>query len=298
MAFDKTWIVLIAGCGVLSLAFWSGMNAFTLKMTLLWMFISFGFLTLIMHLFGSPISIVLHKLFHTADQGSPDATSKFTDAELKEKRQRALEMKQFLQDNKVDIYKENILGPREEILKAKREAEFYKFNSTWRGKGQKLGNHGEEQAEHDVLSQEFLMHEDTSSEDGTDIEQSQIDKEAINNSEYTDDAACESTQEQNGTESLRQRTNRPSCVLPEEPHLKEKGVITVALRCPDGAVKKRRFTVESQIKMLFTFAEWLGFSPSRHVILTTYPRKQLSDITQTLNEAGLTHDTALVLEEI
>jgi len=27
-------------------------------------------------------------------------------------------------------------------------------------------------------------------------------------------------------------------------------VITVALRCPDGAVQKRRFTVESQIKVL------------------------------------------------
>jgi len=67
MAFDKTWFVLIAGCGVLSLAFWNGMNAITLKMTLLWMFISFGFLTLIMHLFGSPISILLHKLFKSAD---------------------------------------------------------------------------------------------------------------------------------------------------------------------------------------------------------------------------------------
>ena len=31
--------------------------------------------------------------------------AKFTDAELKEKRQRALEMKQFLQDNKVHVIK-------------------------------------------------------------------------------------------------------------------------------------------------------------------------------------------------
>ena len=29
-------------------------------------------------------------------------------------------------------------------------------------------------------------------------------------------------------------------------------VITVALRCPDGAVKRRRFTVESQIKVMRT----------------------------------------------
>ncbi|KAL9979674.1 hypothetical protein ACROYT_G017374 [Oculina patagonica] len=246
-----------------------------------------------MHLFGSPISVVFHKLFRSADSTQQ---VKFTDAEVKEKRQRALEMKQFLLDNKVDIYKENILGPREETLKAKREAEFYKFNSTWRGKGQRLG-HGEEQDEQDFLSQEFLMHEDTSSEEGTDTEQSLFNKETINNSEYTDDAAGTSKQEQNVTESLRQRTNRQSYVLPEEPNLKEEGVITVALRCPDGTVKKRRFTVEAEIKVLFAFAEWLGYSPSRHVILTTYPRKQLSDVTQTLKEAGLTHDTALVLEE-
>lgn len=49
--------------------------------------------------------------------------------------------------------------------------------------------------------------------------------------------------------------------------------------------------------MLFAFVEWLGYSPSSHVILTTYPRRQLSDVTQTFTEAGLTHDTALVLEE-
>ena len=71
MAFDKTWIVLIAGCGVLGLAFWGGMNAMTLKMTLLWLFISFGFLTLIMHLFGSPISLLLGKVLQTSSADGP-----------------------------------------------------------------------------------------------------------------------------------------------------------------------------------------------------------------------------------
>ena len=52
------------------------------------------------------------------------------------------------------------------------------------------------------------------------------------------------------------------------------------------------------LQMLFAFVEWLGYSPSSHVILTTYPRRQLSDVTQTFTEAGLTHDTALVLEKI
>ena len=45
------------------------MNAVTLKMTLLWMFISFGFLTLIMHLFGSPISVLLGRVFHSSADG-------------------------------------------------------------------------------------------------------------------------------------------------------------------------------------------------------------------------------------
>ena len=42
----------------------------TLKMTLLWLFISFGFLTLIMHLFGSPISLLLGKVLQTSSDGS------------------------------------------------------------------------------------------------------------------------------------------------------------------------------------------------------------------------------------
>lgn len=80
-----------------------------------------------------------------------------------------------------------------------------------------LTKHDKEQAEQDVLSQEFLMHEDTSSEEGTDNEQSLSNKETINNSEYTDDTAGTSRQEQNVTESLRQRTNRQSYVVRMQP---------------------------------------------------------------------------------
>lgn len=297
MAFDKTWIVLIAGCGVLGLAIWGGMNAMTLKMTLLWMFISFGFLTLIMHLFGSPISVLLGNVFKSSADGRR-TKARYSDAQMEVKRQRVLQMKQFLQDNKVDIYKQTVLAPREEILRAKQEDEFYKFNSTWKGKGQRLGEGGDKETEQNLLSQEFLMHEDSSSEDGTDADESITDR-TVNDSETSDtNKTAASNQEQSVTESLRQRTNRQRFQLPEEPDLKEKGVITVALRCPDGTVKKRRFTVELQMKVLFAFVESLGYSPSRHVILTTFPRKQLSDVTQTFSEAGLTHDTALVLEEI
>ncbi|CAH3174026.1 unnamed protein product [Porites evermanni] len=283
MAFDKTWIVLIAGCGVLGLAFWGGMNAMTLKMTLLWLFISFGFLTLIMHLFGSPISLLLGKVLQTSSDGSCKK-ARYSDAELNEKRKRILQMKQFLQDNKVDIYKENVLAPREEALRAKKEAEFYKFNSNWKGKGFRLRDDGQVEGEGDFFSQEFSDDENDSSEEGSD---------AVNTSDTTQENVSTWKSKQ---EFLRQR--KQTYELPDEPELQERGVITVALRCPNGAVKRRRFTVESQIKMLYVFAEWIGYSSSRYVISTTFPRKQLSEVTQTFLEAGLAGDTALVLEEI
>ncbi|KAM7440830.1 UBX domain-containing protein 8 [Porites harrisoni] len=193
-------------------------------------------------------------------------------------------MKQFLQDNKVDIYKENVLAPREEALRAKKEAAFYKFNSNWKGKGFRLRDDGQAEGEDDFFSQEFLDDENDSSEEGSD---------AVNTSETTQDNVSTWKSKQ---EFLRQR--KQTYQLPDEPDLQEKGVITVALRCPDGAVKRRRFTVESQIKMLYVFAEWLGYSSSRYVISTTFPRKQLSEVTQTFLEAGLTGYTALALEEI
>ncbi|PFX13999.1 UBX domain-containing protein 8 [Stylophora pistillata] len=166
--------------------------------------------------------------------------------------------------NLVDIYRENILEPREEILMAKREEEFYKFDSRWRGRGQRLGRrHVEEQAEDDFLSQEFLLHEDPSSEElGTDTEESPRNDDTSNITEFGTDHKCMSRKEENETNSVRQRRHSQSC------------------------------------EVLFTYADWLGYSPSCHAILTTYPRKQLSEVQQTLCEAGLTHDTALVLEEI
>lgn len=274
MTFDKTWVVLLAGCGVFGLAFWSGMNATTLKTILLWLFIGFGFLTFLMHLFGSPISVLLGKVFKTAEEQSTPA--RYSDAEVEVKRQRMLKMKQLLQDSKVEIYKENVLTPREEGLKAKQEAEFYKFNSIWRGKGQRIRD----------------LRDETTSEDKSDTVESQ------SNIELMEDTKAALGHDEAVTKSLHQRRNRNTFELAEEPKPTEKGVLTVALRCPNGTVKKRRFTKESQIKMLFAFVELLGYSRSRHVILTTYPRRQLSDDTQTFIEAGLTHDTALVVEEI
>lgn len=62
-----------------------------------------------------------------------------------------------------------------------------------------------DQTEHDSLSQEFLMHEDTSSMEGTDTEQSCSNEETVKDSECAYDVECTSRQEQNATRSLRQR---------------------------------------------------------------------------------------------
>ena len=79
--------------------------------------------------------------------------------------------------------------------------------------------HGADQSEHDFLSQEFLMHEDTSSVEGTDIEQSHTNEETIENNECAYDADCTSRQEQIATESLRQRTNKQSPVVRQKPNM-------------------------------------------------------------------------------
>lgn len=57
------------------------------------------------------------------------------------------------------------------------------------------------------------MHEDASSVEGTDIEQSHTNEETIDNNECAYDAECTSRQEQIATESLRQRTNKQRPVV-------------------------------------------------------------------------------------
>ena len=80
--------------------------------------------------------------------------------------------------------------------------------------------HVEEQAEEDFLSQEFLLHEDPSSEEGTDTEQIPLND---GTSKFTDNG-CIFRKEQIETDSVRQRRNRQShevifvYTVPNVPH--------------------------------------------------------------------------------
>jgi hypothetical protein len=59
----KEWVLLLGAGGFIGLVFWSGLNVLTLKTTLLWILISFGFLTLIFHAFGSSLFGLVQKVF-------------------------------------------------------------------------------------------------------------------------------------------------------------------------------------------------------------------------------------------
>ena len=67
-----------------------------------------------------------------------------------------------------------------------------------------MKENGEEEAEHDYLSQEFLMNEETSSEEESDTEESP----GKDNCETMDKKTDTSSQEQNVSQSLRQKTNK------------------------------------------------------------------------------------------
>lgn len=59
----KEWLLFLGVGSFIGLIFWSGINVFTLKTILLWMLISFGFLTLIFHAFGSSLLGLMQKVF-------------------------------------------------------------------------------------------------------------------------------------------------------------------------------------------------------------------------------------------
>ncbi|XP_065196087.1 FAS-associated factor 1-like isoform X2 [Sycon ciliatum] len=89
--------------------------------------------------------------------------------------------------------------------------------------------------------------------------------------------------------------------LPEEPSASASGVYTIGFRVPGGDKLMRRFLATDSIELLFSFAASKGFDQSEYSILTTFPRKDLTSLTDpghtTLQEAGLKAREMLLLEE-
>ena len=75
-------------------------------------------------------------------------------------------------------------------------------------------------------------------------------------------------------------------------------VVVVLYQQQESSLRSMDFHPVIFSQDLVTFATSLGFPPSRYAILQTFPRQSLSSVTQTFEEAGLTHDVALVVEEL
>ncbi|XP_068961044.1 UBX domain-containing protein 8 isoform X3 [Petaurus breviceps papuanus] len=88
-------------------------------------------------------------------------------------------------------------------------------------------------------------------------------------------------------------------VLPEEPPEMAEEVVAVALRCPNGRVLRRRFYKTCSSQALLDWMVKVGYHRSRYTLSTSYPRRPLEvGDDQTLEDAGLTRDTVLNVEEI
>ncbi|XP_020863977.1 UBX domain-containing protein 8 [Phascolarctos cinereus] len=86
--------------------------------------------------------------------------------------------------------------------------------------------------------------------------------------------------------------------LPEEPPETAEEVVTVALRCPDGRVLKRRFYKTCSSQVLLDWMMKVGYHRSIYTLSTSYPRRPLEvGEDQTLEDTGLTTDTVLNVEE-
>ncbi|XP_048580839.1 UBX domain-containing protein 8-like [Nematostella vectensis] len=289
-ATARDWIILGVVGAIIGGLFWSGLSVLTLKTILLWVLISFGFLTLLLHALGSPMTGLLAKFLKGEEK--PKKT-KFSKEELKREREMLLKEKQRLFDEKNLTFTEEVLNPRREARLQKREAELNRF-SKWKGghrfKNCQCGHPHEDEVDEPLLEQLDLA--DSASEE----EETEKTQEVKADIEIPSANTLRKRRKKQVASSAHTKITEEQ--LAPEPDVGLAGVITVALRCPSGNTKKRRFTTSSKIQDLYQYAEFLGYSSSQYVIMSTYPRKPLNNQSVTFAEASLTQDVVLVIDEI
>ena len=89
--------------------------------------------------------------------------------------------------------------------------------------------------------------------------------------------------------------------MPPEPTADDETVTKVSMRLPNGTRLIRKFKAEDPVQALADFIEAQDLAPipieSEVDIVNTYPRKILSDYSQTLKDAGLYPNGAIIIEE-
>mmetsp|Transcript_11320 Transcript_11320/g.31593 ORF Transcript_11320/g.31593 Transcript_11320/m.31593 type:complete len:245 (-) Transcript_11320:244-978(-) len=98
-------------------------------------------------------------------------------------------------------------------------------------------------------------------------------------------------------EEERQRIRRnKEAELASEPSSNEPGVVQLALRFPDGARRSRFFRGTDTVQTVMDFMHIHGADPCQHTIALSFPRRVLSDPSQTLAAIGIEQQTVLVVE--
>ncbi|XP_006509043.1 UBX domain-containing protein 8 isoform X1 [Mus musculus] len=86
--------------------------------------------------------------------------------------------------------------------------------------------------------------------------------------------------------------------LPEEPSETAEEVVTVALRCPNGRVLRRRFFKSWNSQVLLDWMMKVGYHKSLYRLSNSFPRRALEvEGGSSLEDIGITVDTVLNVEE-
>ncbi|OLQ06451.1 FAS-associated factor 2-B [Symbiodinium microadriaticum] len=110
--------------------------------------------------------------------------------------------------------------------------------------------------------------------------------------------ASQLAESQRQEEETRRRQAR-AAALPPEPAADEPARVDLQIRVLDGKRVRRRFLASHTLGQVYDFLDvegHLGDSPEACVLISTMPRKQYEDRMQTLADAGLQGQCALILE--
>ncbi|XP_074129081.1 UBX domain-containing protein 8 isoform X1 [Sminthopsis crassicaudata] len=207
---------------------------------------------------------------------APEVCLTVTEDENKRRQKRVREKQQETLSTKSSGYLKNVLKPRQETKLRKQEESFYQMmGETWKSlDGYKLGGY-----EEPSVASENGVPDDTPNREAS---------RRRKLPEHVNHAPA----------SPEQPRAKKGLVIPEEPPETAEEVVAIALRCPDGRVLRRRFCKMWSSQVLLDWMMKVGYHKSIYTLSTSYPRRPLEvGEDQTLEDAGLTTDTVLNVEE-
>lgn len=226
-----------------------------------------GMTVLVIHLIGRSLKY-LKSSFETAPS-NPIQNNPSRDAV-----DMVRENTQIAYNEQVARFQEEVILPKQEEVRSKKEMKFYQFTGLpWTSPGHTLGGTKE-------ISESSLRQRASSS--------------AAEEADGVCDGGCR-VQNPNQT-GVSQPSQKFS--LPDEPELNEPNAVTVALKTPQGRTHKRRFRIAGEAELLLRFMASIGYHHKLYALYMSYPRQSISDDPNvTLEELGITHDILLNIEE-